>query len=91
MYLISTIFIVIVVYCLIKNIKYITEKKFIPISAFLIIGTVVMIIQKLNPGLLLLSFAEAFITFLMYFTIENPDMQMINELYKNKELVESTY
>ena len=50
-----------------------------------------MIIQKLNPGLLLLSFAEAFITFLMYFTIENPDMQMINELYKNKELVESTY
>lgn len=91
MYLISTIFIVIVVYCLIKNIKYITEKKFIPISAFLIIGTVVMIIQKLNPGLLLLSFAEAFITFLIYFTIENPDMQMINELYKNKELVESTY
>ena len=91
MYLITTIFIVIVVYCLIKNIKYITEKKFIPISAFLIIGTVVMIIQKLNPGLLLLSFAEAFITFLMYFTIENPDMQMINELYKNKELVESTY
>lgn len=90
LYLISSIFVIIVIYCLIKNIKYITEKKFFPIIAFLIIGTVVMIIQKLNPGMLLLSFAESFITFLMYFTIENPDVKMINELYKNKKMIESS-
>ena len=90
LYLISSILVVIIIYCLIKNIKYITEKKFFPIIAFLIIGTVVMIIQKLNPGLLLLSFAESFITFLMYFTIENPDIKMIGELYKNRKLIESS-
>ena len=91
MYIISSIFIIIVVACLIKNFKYITQKKFIPIIVFLVVGTVIIIIQKLNPGLLLLTFGEAFITFLMYFTIENPDLQLINELYKNKKLVEESY
>lgn len=91
MYGVSTVFIIIVIICLIKNIKYITQRKFIPLVAFLTIGSIVMVIQKLNPGLLLLSFAESFITFLMYFTIENPDLQMINELYKNKILVEKSF
>lgn len=90
LYAISSFFVFIVIYCLIKNIRYITDRKFFPIIAFLVIGTVVMIIQKLNPGLLLLSFAESFITFLMYFTIENPDVKMINELYKNKKLIEKS-
>ncbi len=91
MYGVSTVFIIIVIICLIKNIRYITQRKFIPLVAFLTIGSIVMVIQKLNPGLLLLSFAESFITFLMYFTIENPDLQMINELYKNKILVEKSF
>ena len=91
MYLVSSLFVIIIIICLIKNIKYVTQKKFIPIIVFLVFGTVIMIIQKLNPGLLLLTFGEAFITFLMYFTIENPDLQMINELYKNKRLVEESY
>ena len=91
MYIISGLFIIIIIICLIKNIKRITEKKFIPILVFLIVGGIVMTIQKMNPGLLLITFGEAFITFLMYFTIENPDIQMINELYKNKRLVEESY
>ena len=91
MYLISGIFIIVIIISLIKNIKRITQKKFFPILAFLIVGSIVMTIQKFNPGLLLITFGEAFITFLMYFTIENPDIQMINELYKNKRLVEENY
>ena len=91
MYIISSIFILIVIGCMIKNIKFLKERKFIPITAFLIVGTIIMIIQKLNPGLLLLTFGEAFITFLMYFTIENPDVKQINELSRNNEIVEQTY
>ena len=71
-----------------KNFKEIKNKKYLPLFAFIIIGTVVMIIQKLNPGLLLMTSMETFVTFLMYFTIENPDIKMIEELTKTKSLVE---
>ena len=91
MYIISSLFILIVIGCMIKNIKFLKEKKFIPITAFLIVGTIIMIIQKLNPGLLLLTFGEAFITFLMYFTIENPDLKQMKELEKNNEITEQSY
>lgn len=91
MYIISSLFILIVIGCMIKNIKFLKEKKFIPITAFLIVGTIIMIIQKLNPGLLLLTFGEAFITFLMYFTIENPDLKQMKELERNNEITEQSY
>ena len=91
MYVISSIFILIVIGCMIKNFKSLRQKKFIPITAFLVVGTVIMVIQKMNPGLLLLTFGEAFITFLMYFTIENPDVKQINEMVRNNEIVEQTY
>ena len=91
MYVISSIFILIVIGCMIKNFKSLRQKKFIPITAFLVVGTVIMVIQKMNPGLLLLTFGEAFITFLMYFTIENPDVKQINEMARNNEIVEQTY
>ena len=65
--------------------------KFIPVIVFSVLGIIVAVIQKLNPGLLLMTAMETFITFLMYFTIENPDVNMLNELYKNKELMEQNY
>lgn len=66
--------------CLLLNFKQIKQKKYVPIFAFLIIGTLVTIIQVAHPEYLLMTSMETFITFLMYFTIENPDMKLINEL-----------
>ena len=66
--------------CLLLNFKQIKQKKYVPIFAFLIIGTLVTIIQGAHPEYLLMTSMETFITFLMYFTIENPDMKLINEL-----------
>ena len=88
MYLASLLAIIIIIICLVANIKNITQKKFYPLSAFIVIGTIIMIIQKLNPGLLLITFGEAYITFLMYFTIENPDVKLINQLNIAKEQAE---
>lgn len=65
--------------------------KLIPVITFSILGVFVAVVQRLNPGLLLMTAMETFITFLMYFTIENPDINMLNELYKNKELMEQNY
>lgn len=66
--------------CLLANFKQIKQKKYVPIFAFLVIGTLVTVIQGAHPEYLLMTSMETFITFLMYFTIENPDMKLINEL-----------
>ena len=58
MYGASLLAIIVIIICLIANLKYITQKKFIPLVAFIVIGTIIMVIQKLNPGLLLITFGE---------------------------------
>ena len=88
LYILIPVYICICLIEMFKNFKEIKNKKYLPLFAFIIIGTVVMIIQKLNPGLLLMTSMETFVTFLMYFTIENPDIKMIEELTKAKALVE---
>ncbi|MGN1378908.1 MAG: hypothetical protein ACI4XR_00690 [Bacilli bacterium] len=50
-----------------------------------------MIIQMMFPTILLLLYSESIITSIMFFTIENPDVKVLNELYKNKEIMESNY
>ena len=56
------------------------SKKYYPVFWFLGLGVVVVIIQFYMPQLLLVSSVIALSTFLMFFTIENPDMQLIEEL-----------
>ena len=77
LYILIPVYICICLIEMFKNFKEIKNKKYLPLFAFIIIGTVVMIIQKLNPGLLLMTSMETFVTFLMYFTIENPDVKLI--------------
>jgi len=71
--------------CIIKNIKNLKNKKFIPIFAFLIVGLAAMILQVLQPGILILTFIETFVTSIMYHTIENPDVKMVQELEVARE------
>ena len=56
------------------------NKKILPIMVYIFLGMVTSIIQRLIPGLLLITPTETLVTFLMYFTIENPDIKMIEEL-----------
>ena len=71
---------------LIRNIKNIKDKRFFPILIFLIVGGIASYIQYMNPRLLLATPIHAFITFLMYFTIENPDMKILEEVHRAKEI-----
>lgn len=79
-YLIVGVYISLCVVYLLKNIRNILDKKYIPLFSFLVLGMVVMYIQKNNPALILIPATETFVTFLMYFTIENPDVKMVKEL-----------
>ncbi|MGN1324240.1 MAG: response regulator [Bacilli bacterium] len=87
-YLASLICIVICIISLIKNINKVNKVKYVPVFALLSVGIVIMAIQALNPKLILIPAFETFITFLMYFTIENPDLKMITELNQNKRILE---
>lgn len=86
MYIVSIVYITVWLIRLSTNIKKIRDKKYLPIFAFMGLGLVVMIIQKQHPELLLMTSMETFIVFLMYHTIENPDMQIIEEVHRAKEI-----
>lgn len=66
----------------IKNLKII---KILPMLLFFTFGILSIVIQISNPSILLISYMDTFITFLMYFTIENPDMALIAQLNLAKE------
>ena len=79
-YLTSFIAILVVLFCLITNYKKLKTKKLIPVYIFLIIGSIAIFIQSSHPEILMMTYVETFICMIMYFTIENPDLKMINQL-----------
>ncbi|MBQ6547004.1 MAG: hybrid sensor histidine kinase/response regulator [Bacilli bacterium] len=64
--------------------------KILPLSLFIVFGLIIMIIQMIYPQITLSDSVEAVLCCIMYFTIENPDVQAINTLLRNQELVEQT-
>ncbi len=70
---------------LIINVKTIKKTKLIPILLFLTFGILAAIIQKNNPELIIIAPVETFLCALMYFTIENPDVKMIEQLEAARE------
>ena len=75
---------------MIKGRKDISSDKFMPLISYLIIFPVVIFLQYKSPSLLLTTSVETFITFLLYFTIENPDLQTIYDLNSAKNNLEES-
>ncbi len=73
---------------LIANHKKMKNKKYWPVYAFLILTTIGIYIQSTYPAILLVTAVAAFITALTYFTIENPDVKMIEQLNIAKDTAE---
>ena len=70
----------IMLYCLLRNLKRISTKEYIPLLTFMVLSTFCMIIQKTYPEITLMLMCHSIVTSLMYFTIENPDVKMVKEL-----------
>ena len=60
--------------------KYIKKKKYTPILLYILMIIIGALIQLNYPQFLVVSTVTTFITCLMYFTIENPDVKMIEKL-----------
>ena len=89
-YIVGILSTITVIFCVIKNYRHLLNKKYIPTFVFIFLGALFMGIQILNPKLFLVSPLEVFITFLMYFTIENPDVRTIEELTKARAVAEKS-
>lgn len=63
-------------------------KKIIPLLSLITLGIIAALIQKTVPSLIIIPSVAVLVEFIMYFTIENPDLKVVNELLRNKELVE---
>lgn len=74
---------------LIKNFKKDNIKKFIPLFFLVVLGIASLLIRRIAPEILLISLVASYADLIMFFTIENPDVKMINELNRNKKLLES--
>lgn len=80
MYLISAISFLVMIICMFIKFKDVKALKYLPMFAYIILTIVVALIQFIYPEMLLVTSVLIFVTFLMYFTIENPDLKLINEL-----------
>ena len=85
----STLYIILMFTCLIRNFKNIKSKKYLPIYVYMVIGVLVGIVQKLHPEILAFTSMEAFITVIMYFTIENPDKKLLEEIHMSKKIADA--
>ena len=62
--------------------------KYYPIVTFIILGFIFMIIQHAVPELTLMLSIHSIVIYIMYFTIENPDMKLIAQLNEAKSQAE---
>ena len=88
LYSIVTIYILYIIARMIINRKKLKLNQKLPLISFLVLGGIVMLIQYYNPAISLITSTECFITCLMYFTIENPDLKTIDALNSAKEQAE---
>lgn len=73
---------------IIINRKKIVRRKAVPIIFLVIFATIAMIIQQHNPGLVIATSMETLVIMIMYFTIENPDVKLVEQTELAKEQAE---
>lgn len=85
----SIIYISIIILYILRNRKYFKSKKFIPAYIYVLLSVIVSLVQQVDPNALLISFVETLVVLIMYFTIENPDMKMLDEVHRAKEITDN--
>ena len=89
--LISVVYVInliIVGFCVFKNIKNINLQKIFPICIFTVFIIICVAIRAFEPGLNLITSLLSLTTVVMYHTIENPDVKLINQLELAKDQAE---
>ena len=81
------VYIILAIFTMLKNIKH-ADKRYIPIILTVFIIIFLLISFVLNPYLVIISITLTFLNYIMYFTIENPDLKMLREMELAKNQAE---
>lgn len=87
-YSIVTILFLIMFMLLILDHRNLKNKKYIPIYSLAILGSLVLVVQIFTNLNYLINPALVLIVTFMYFTIENPDVDIINQLTLSRDQAE---
>ena len=83
LYIISTIIVPLL------NIKHL-DKRHIPMLFVVVSCIFLFFVYKYNPYLIVISITITLVNYLMYFTIENPDVKMLLEMKKSKDKLDKS-
>ena len=78
--IIGVLTISVVVPCIIANWKISDKKKLSPFIIVSVLEIITLIVTMIDPSLCMAAFSITMTCYLMFFTIENPDLKMISEL-----------
>ena len=87
-YIVCLILIIYSVYIAIRYHKNIEGKKLRPLYIFCVLMLSNFIVQSMFPSAFLINYLLSLVVIIMYFTIENPDVKLINQLNEAKTQAE---
>lgn len=87
--LIATIYFIAILVVILRNFKSIKLKKCIPYITLIIFMVLAIYLRNLSPTLIVIPAIMVYIDMIMYFTIENPDLKLLNEFYRVRKKEEN--
>ena len=87
LYVVILLYLIASIYIFVRYIKHF-YKKTIPLLVLITIIIFALIVRKSNPALIIMPAILSIMNLIMYFTIENPDMKLLEELAVNKNLLQ---
>jgi len=88
LYVFITAMIIFWILFMLAHLKTLRKRKCIPVIAYVVLLGIVVFIQRENPELLLLTSLETIVSYILFNTIENPDVKMIEKLNIAKDQAE---
>ena len=73
---------------LLLNFNAVKEKKYYSIIVTILLLFANIVIQTINPAILIATFTMTYTCYIIFFTIENPDIKLAKDLAFSKEIVD---
>ena len=84
------VYIIIWIIRLLSNFKVVKEKKYYSIIVTILLLFANIVVQSVNPAILIATFTMTYTCYIIFFTIENPDIRMAKDLAYAKEIAEAS-
>jgi len=77
-----------VIVSIINNRENIRNKKYYPLYALIVMAALGLLLRSIFPEIMIEPFAMGYVVLMMYFTIENPDVKMLEQVNIARERAE---